>query len=134
MVHSVKLEEFEAVSALPPAERYEHFVRQVADWEALWSLREHGGWVLLGDPDGNECVPVWPHAAYAEAFGKVAFPQSAAEAVALSAWLERWTAGLRRDRRRVAVFPVRDGARESALVVEPERLHADLERELRRYA
>ncbi len=59
--------EFAAVCALPAAERYAHFVKQVADGEEVWSLRNADGWVLSGNEAGDELVPVWPHARYAEA-------------------------------------------------------------------
>jgi hypothetical protein len=38
--------EFTSVSALPADKRYVHFVKQAADSEEVWSLRNEAGWVL----------------------------------------------------------------------------------------
>ena len=122
--------QFESISALPAPERYSHFVRQVADWQEVWSLRSDDGWVLLGDSDGQEYVPVWPHARYAEAFATDGFSGSSPTAIPLDAWLERWLPGIAADGRSIAVFPVSPSR---GVTVSTEQLRADLERELQNY-
>lgn len=122
--------QFESVSALPASERYSHFVRQVADWQEVWSLRGDDGWVLLGDSAGHEYVPVWPHARYAEAFATDSFAGSAPTAIPLDTWLERWLLGIAADGRSIAVFPV---ASCGGVTVSTEQLRADLESELQNY-
>ena len=60
MTLNVSDREFAAVSALPPAERYAHFVKRAADTEEVWSLRSRDGWALAGD-SARQLIPVWPH-------------------------------------------------------------------------
>ena len=36
-------QEFDAVSALPAGERYNHFVKRVVDWEWVWVLEGPDG-------------------------------------------------------------------------------------------
>jgi hypothetical protein len=52
--HKVSRKEVDAVFALPGPDRYEHFVKRVADWEEVWGLASEGGWVMMGDSDGHQ--------------------------------------------------------------------------------
>jgi hypothetical protein len=122
--------EFAAVIALPPPKRYTHFIKQVVDWEQIWSLRSADGWVLAGDDEGRELVPVWPHARYAAACAQEAWQGSKPEAITLAEWMEYWLPGMQRDGRLVAVFPAPSN---TGIVVTPERLHADLSEESELY-
>ncbi len=127
---NVSDKEYAAVIALPGPQRYEHFVRQVADFRELWSLKAAPGWVLLGDAEGNECVPIWPHSRYAQACAVVDWDGAEATAIPLDRWIEKWTPGMIRDGRKVAVFPT---VSDRAVVVTPQRLHDDLQAELAQY-
>lgn len=123
---SISDREFASVVALPGRERYRHFIGQVADWKAVWSLRTTEGWVLVG-ADAKELVPVWPHRRYAEVCAKDGhFP----ECIELEDWLEKWLPGMSKDRRQLAVFPTPAG---QGVVVSPERLRDDLLEELKKY-
>jgi hypothetical protein len=125
-------QQFRAVSALPPAERYGHFVRQVADWQEVWSLRDDEGWRLVADDHGHECVPVWPHERYATVHATGAFAGCRAEPIPLEKWISEWLPGAVERGWKVAVFPVVDGG-ERGVVVEPALLEADLRAELSSY-
>ncbi|HKG93041.1 MAG TPA: DUF2750 domain-containing protein [Gemmatimonadaceae bacterium] len=125
MPYQISELEIDAVSALPALERYAHFLKRVADWEELWSLRAGDAWVLSGDDDGErELVPVWPHPRYAEACATDAWAGAEPAAIRLGEWLDVWLPGMRGDRRGAAVFPVPG---ERGVAVEAERLRADLE-------
>ena len=130
MPRVINEKQFEHVSALPAPERYSHFIRQVADWQEVWSLRGDDGWVLLGDSEGREYFPVWPHARYAEAFATDSFAGTAPTAIPLDDWLERCLPGITSDGRAIAVFPV---APCRGVTVAPAQLQTDLERELQHY-
>jgi len=125
-------QQFRAVSALPAADRYSHFIRQVADWQEVWSLRDDGGWRLVGDDQGHECVPVWPHERYAKAYSTGEFSGCRAEPMPLEEWLDSWLPGARDRGWKIAVFPIAD-ARERGIVVEPNQVDADLRTELAQY-
>jgi len=83
--------QYEAVTSLPGADRYSHFIWQVADWEAVWSLRDDDGWRLVGDSVGCECLPVWPHERYATAYAKGRFDGCRPEAISIDDWLREST-------------------------------------------
>jgi hypothetical protein len=125
-------QQFRAMSVLPAADRYGYFIRQVADWQEVWSLRDDGGWRLVCDDDGKECVPVWPHERYAAAFATGEFDCCRAEPIEVQRWLNEWLPNFRNDGRRIAVFPVGDGA-ERGVVVDTQVIEADLRAELAQY-
>jgi hypothetical protein len=54
----------ESVLKLPAPERFEHFVKVVADTEQAWGLYEDG-WALAGADDGAIVFPLWPAQDYA---------------------------------------------------------------------
>jgi hypothetical protein len=129
MSWSISGKEFENVVRLAPRARYEHFVKKVADWKEVWSLWKDG-WVLMGDKDENETVPVWPHPMYAEASALGEWLGYTPRKISLDDWLQKWTPGMAKDRRMVAVFPTNEG---ETITVDPFRLKADLQEELSKY-
>lgn len=57
--------QFQAVLALSGAERFEHFVKVVADWQEAWGLFQDG-WALASTDDVGVVFPLWPAKEYAE--------------------------------------------------------------------
>jgi hypothetical protein len=43
---------------LSAPERYEYFIKRVADWRMLWALDAEDGWVIATDDNGKELFPV----------------------------------------------------------------------------
>src|SRR5690242_1564773 len=97
--------EFESVSRLPPLERFKHFVKRVADWGEVWCLRGQSGWTVMGDQDGKEYIPIWPHPKYAEACSNGEWEGRKPEPIQLRDWLDKWTPGLTQDQRFLTIFP-----------------------------
>jgi len=104
MTWNLNGKEFESVVQLPPQKRYEYFIKKVADWRGMWSLWNEG--VLMGDKNGDEMVPVWPHPLFAEALAVGDWLGYTSKRITLDDWLTRWTAGIEQDHWAVAVFPV----------------------------
>lgn len=122
--------EFESVIALPAPERYEHFMKRVADAEELWALRDDEGWLLLGDDEENEAFPVWPAERYAVAYAEAHGSGETPTAVELSVWMEEMLPDLAANGVLVAVFPLPTGA---AVTVTADEHAAHLEFELDEY-
>ena len=121
--------EFEAILALAGPERYAHHIKRVADTEQLWSLAAPGGWVLASD-GRREPVPIWPHPRYAAACATNTWKDAEPSAIRLDDWLTKWLPGIARDGRAIAAFAT---PTDRAVVVESERMRADLEAELEHY-
>jgi Protein of unknown function (DUF2750) len=54
-----------AVISLPSYERYEHFIKVIADWQQVWGLYRNG-WALASTTDGTTVFPLWPAQEYAQ--------------------------------------------------------------------
>lgn len=130
MTYRPSEKEVESVERLVGAERYRYFVKRVADTEEVWSLFAEGGWASA--EDGSRCasIPVWPHSAFAVRCVTGLWAAFEPKRIPLDIWLERWIPGMTQDGKRVAVFPT---PADRAVVVEPLRLGADLERESESY-
>lgn len=61
----INAKQVESVLALPPIERFGHFVKVIADWQEVWGLFENG-WALAVANDGTSVFPVWPAKEYAQ--------------------------------------------------------------------
>jgi uncharacterized protein DUF2750 len=129
MTWNVNGQEFENVTHLAPEKRYEYFIKKVADWREVWSLWNEG-WALMGDKDHEEMVPVWPHAVFAEASAVGEWLGYKPKRIDLEDWLAKWTPGMEKDHRMVAVFPV---AESQTTTASPLKLKSDLEEELTKY-
>lgn len=130
MPYSLNDQEFAAVLALPAGKRYAHFIKRAADWEEVWTLKTADVYVLAGDEDGHEYLPVWPHPRYAQACARDGWEDAEPALIVLEAWIERWLPGMLADGKRVAVFPTPTG---KGVGVTPDRLVDDLTEEAARY-
>ena len=54
------------VEKLPAGERYEYFVKRVADWQEAWSIEGEKGWLTSSDETGILHIPLWAHPMFAE--------------------------------------------------------------------
>ncbi len=130
MSWNVSDKEYESVILLSGEKRYSYFVKKVADWEEVWSLRNQDGWVLAADAFGSQVIPVWPHERYAQACLTQEWQDCTPAVIDLDAWMKRWIPGMIQDGRRIAVFPTPD---DKGVVVEPIRLQTDINEECEQY-
>lgn len=121
-------QEFVGVTKLAPRERYEYFVKKVADYEELWGLW-NDGWALLENNELELQLPVWPHPDFAEAFARDGWSEYRPKLIGLDDWLEEWIPRMLREGQKVAVFPTVGSLTTTA---DPRRLRHDLELELER--
>ena len=130
MSWNISDQEFESVLSLPGTKRYSYFVKKVADREEIWSLRNQDGWVLYADSVASDVVPVWPNERFAQACAEGEWQDCQPAVIELSAWMERWIPGMARDKRKVAVFAT---PQDEGIVVDPDKLYADLSEECEQY-
>lgn len=111
-----------------PVQRYKYFVSRIAVWEYVWGLTDgEDGWILLGDEDGSQYVPIWPHDSYASRFAQAEGMPATPNAIHLDEWLADVSPRLLADRVEVALFPI---AGEQAPVIDVTQLEADLRKAL----
>jgi len=109
--------------------RYEHFVKQVADWQLVWGLRDEDSWVSMGLSPDEPAFPVWPHEVYAGLCATETWANARPTPIDVHEWVEKWLPALAKEGNRVVVFPTPAG---KGVLVHPEQLRADIESELAR--
>ncbi|TDF38271.1 DUF2750 domain-containing protein [Alteromonadaceae bacterium M269] len=115
-------ETFTKIQSYGADKRYQYLVKQVAQNSQVWILKDEHGCVMLNSDD-EDCVPIWPHKEFAEAWATEEWEVCQAEAIELDVWLSRWTRGLLDDDIAIAAFP--DGNSEG-LVVFPDEFEEAL--------
>ncbi|MBO6598026.1 MAG: DUF2750 domain-containing protein, partial [Pseudomonadales bacterium] len=105
MTYHITEEEYEAVLKTSSQIRFEHFVKKVADWEQVWSVRNDEGWLVPVAPEGFEYFPLWPHPSYAQRVSDDNFPGHTAIEITFDELLDDWIPRLEQDDVKIAVFP-----------------------------
>ena len=108
MSWNMKPQEFENILKLGPNERYEYFIKKVADWQEVWGLWDEG-WALYGDEQKKEWLPFWPHSRYAEVCATDDWEKYKPKMITLDDWLNKWLPGIEKDRAQIAIFPTPTG-------------------------
>lgn len=80
------------------------FIREAADREIIWTLRDHHGRSVLV-LENRECVPFWSDHRSAEAFAVDEFEGLQAESIPVHTYVDQWAPQLTREGRFVALSP-----------------------------
>ena len=112
------------ILTLPAEARTVTFFQLVADWEEAWGLKDSTGWIVSRE---TAALPLWPHAAFAEACARGAWEGTVPEAIPIGELLEDLVALLEQDGLQVAVFPTPD---DPGIAMPPGELRERLEKEL----
>jgi hypothetical protein len=115
MTYALDRAQFERISSQPAASRLEEFIAKVALHQQVWGLRSANGWAVV-DSEGDDCFPVWPHPDFAAAWAVGDLADCTPQAIALDAWLTRWTPGMEEDGTLVLVFPTNDDDDEGLVI------------------
>jgi hypothetical protein len=121
--------QIEAVMALPASKRYEHFIKQIADWEEVWGLYLDG-WALAADEDEIPAFPVWPAQEYASLCTGGDWERYEPKMIELDDFLNELLPVLNKDGVLISVFYLPQGV---GVNVDPERLSSDIREELTKY-
>ena len=124
------VKEIETVQALPASERYSYWVKRVADREEVWSLWADGGWAMAADDAGATLLPFWPATEFAKNCAAGVWENYEPRSIDLTAFRERWIPGIKKDGRMLAIFPT---PADRGITIAPDRVDADLSKELTQY-
>jgi|EndMetStandDraft_4_1072995.scaffolds.fasta_scaffold263919_1 hypothetical protein len=121
--------QMEAVLALPGAQRFEHFIKVVADWQEVWGLYQDG-WALAAADDGRTVFPLWPAKEYAQLCAESEWQGHAPRSISLDEFTDVLLPKLKADGVLAGVFytPSSKGVTPS-----PDELKAALDAELQKY-
>lgn len=115
---------------LSTEERYDYFVRKVADFEEVWGLKENDGWALLGDNNGRVLFPVWPEKEFAEICAIDTWSAYEPIAIDLDDFLEILSPRIKKDNLFYSVFLTPEN---KGVIISPEELCTDIEDECQQY-
>ena len=126
----LSLKQIEAVMALPASRRYEHFIKQVADWEEVWGLYLDGWALAAADDDETPAFPVWPAEEYATLCAAGDWEGYEPSVIELDDFLNELLPMLSKDGVLISVFYLPKGV---GVNVDSERLSFDIKEELTKY-
>jgi hypothetical protein len=106
LTYKINAQHFANVSKLQAPERYDYFVKKVADWERGWTLQDERGWVAGADDEGVIHVPLWSHPLFAEMCMKGEWSKAKVVVLELDDLLDNVLPQLGRDKQRVSVMPL----------------------------
>ena len=130
MTWKIHKKEIENVLNMNGPERYDYFIRKLADWEEVWSLKAEGGWAMVSSSDSDKCIPFWPHSEYARICARDQWEEYSPKAIKIEAFMEKWLVGMSNDGINVAVFQL---PQNKGVIVSPEKMLRDLRSELEQY-
>ena len=123
----INSQEFITISKLQPEERFDYALEQMIKHDHLWGLFGDNGWLLL-KADDDACMPVWPHAEFAQAWEKDDFPDCKPKQIDFAAWKEQWLPGMQNNGTLVLVFPMSED--EEGIVIEAQEMLDCIDEEL----
>jgi len=115
------------VQKLPAPERYDYFVKRVADWQEAWSVQGDKGLLTGTDDAGIIYIPFWAHRMFAEMCTTGEWSNGRIVRVGIRELMDKMLPQLEADQQRVYVMPVPSG---TGIPVDPRRLRHDLLSEL----
>ncbi len=127
---SASAQEMQAVLSLSGAQRYERFVKEVADWEEAWGLFQNGWALASNSTDERKVFPLWPSQEYARACAKDIWERFEPTPIALDDLVNDLLPKLQRDGALVGVFYTPEG---KGVTRQPSDLAEDLRRESAEY-
>lgn len=131
IISAIKLgaQQLAAVVTLPGPERYEYFIKRVADAQEVWGLYQDG-WALAKTDDGTLVFPMWPASDYASLCAEFEWDGYDAQAFSIEELLEDLLPQLEQDRVLPGIFYTPGDKGITPTIAE---LRSDLIRELGRY-
>lgn len=118
-------DDLKTLTHLSAEERYDYLLDTLVNSEQIWTLKNDDGVVLMSS-DGDECLPIWPHAELAAEWASGDWADCAPTAIDLDAWMTRWLPGMEADGYALAIFPSLNA---EGIVLSPRELKDELEPE-----
>lgn len=121
--------QIQSVLALPGPQRYEHFIKIVADWEEVWGLYQNG-WALAGTGDGVTVFPLWPAKEYAVLCANRRWADYEPKSFSLDGLINELLPKLKRDQMLPGIFYTPE---DQGVTPEVDQFIADLQGEIAKY-
>lgn len=124
MSQELTQEQIASVNKMRSEERFNYCIKEIAKQRKVWILTDEHGCVMLNTEE-EDCVPVWPHEAFANQWATGEWEHCKAESISTAKWFSRWTHGLEDDELAVVVFP---NDNEEGVVLYPDEFEFELKK------
>ena len=111
---------------LTASERYDYFIRKVADFEEVWGLKDAEGWALMGNEE-QVLFPVWCEMEFAELCKWNNYQPTA---IPVDDFIEKLLPKLGKDNVMLAIFPTPKG---KGIISKVHDVRTDIENECEQY-
>ena len=108
----------ETVDNYNEEQRLTYLIQQTLNHNEVWLLTDEHGCVMLNTED-EDCVPIWPSKALAQAWATGEWQHCQAQAISLKDWQNKWTPGLIDDDLAIVACP---NSQEQGIILDPEEL------------
>lgn len=122
--------EFEEVSKLEPFNRYQYFIKKIADYEELWTIIDIKGEYALCDIDAYTLISLWPNKEFIESNLIEAWSMCKPLKLSLDSLYSHLYPIITKESFLFNIFPVNGKA---GFIVSLEELDNDLSEELENY-
>lgn len=122
-------EKIKNVFNLPPEERYDYFIRKVADFEEVWLVKKEQNIIALVDESEREAISVFPEKGFAELLLQGEWEGFTVEKIDVYDFVD-WLDQIKKEGKRIACFPKDDFI---AFIVSAEEMKVDLLEEIKQY-
>ena len=116
----------ENVINLTASERYDYFIRKIADFEEVWGLKDAEGWALMGSEE-QVLFPIWSEKEFAEL---CKWDNYQPTPIPLNDFIEKLLPKLEKDRIMLAVLPLVKG---KGIIRKVQEVKSDIEQECEQY-
>lgn len=95
--------------SLSGTERYQYFLKHIADEPGVWSLSDEGGLAVSETQEGISCFSVWPDETLAQACAIDDWSGYTPEPIPTDAFVNEWLPDLAEAGLMISVFPAPEG-------------------------
>ena len=122
-------QEINSVIKLSPKQRYEYFIKKVADYEELFTAKENGKW-LITEGGGYNFFMLWSSEEYANLFIKEGWEGCVSAKITLDEFMENIIPIIKEEELLLSIFAL---GGKSGFVVSLDEFKRDLSEELDKY-
>lgn len=123
MAYKLTQKEIENVLKLEAPKRYKYFISKIVDQDELWSLKNNDGFIGMGDNEGHDGIPFWPHIEYAKLFINNEWENCEPAKINFHHFLDYWIPEMIKDNTHIIVFPTLEM---KGLILHPNVILKDL--------
>lgn len=111
-------DQIQSALAMNAEQRVSFFNKHTSETEQVWTIVDEDGVMILVSDD-EDCIPVWPDAAFVKEWVNGDWAHCKPHAISLSDWRSKWLPGLEEDEVEVLIFPLPD---QGGMVISPGEL------------